>query len=195
MRQQKSFQTQNDALNTKNRELVELLSLILRKRDENDHYDNSIPRNTDFSKHKIQKVLDLLPKLTMLLNAIKKIIALFSTVFMIDCKLTGEGHFGIECVDQVHVISVDNSFGPKPFIYQNGREVSIIDLNDNDECFLPLCSCIHPSKLRWYKLKNPELYDRCFTDQCNNQHNICLNKPNNSKCMLRNRMCIDFNRH
>ena len=138
------------------------------------------------------KILNVLSKLVMILNIIKKVIALFSTAFMTDCKLFGDGHFGIECIDQVRVISVDNSFNNRPFITQNGIEISIDKLNEKDECLLPLCSCIHPSTLRWNSIKYPELYERCFTDQCNNFDNICFNKPNGSKCQMRNRMCMDI---
>ena len=129
----------------------------------------------------------------MVLNIIKMIIALFSTVFMVDCKLTGEGHFGIQCLDQIRVFSVDDPFTKRPHIHQNGQEISVEDLDNKQECLLPLCSCIHPAKLRWHKVKDPELYERCFYNQCDNLDNECLNKPNGSKCMMRNRMCIDIN--
>ena len=141
----------------------------------------------------IRKILKLLPNLIMVLNIMKKIIALFSTIFMIDCKLTGEGHFGIDCIDQVRVLSADNWVDYEPNIVQNGKEISIHDLNAINECLLPFCSCIHPSTLRWNKIKNPELYARCFQNQCDNPDNICVNKPNNSKCMMKNRMCADIN--
>ena len=85
-----------------------------------------------------------------------------STAFMIDCKLTGEGHFGIDCIDQIRVFSVDNPWIRKPAIHQNGKEILIRDLDEKDQCLLPLCSCIHPAKLRWYKIKSPVLYKRCF---------------------------------
>ena len=134
------------------------------------------------------KTMDILP-----IKMIMVFIALFSTTFMIICKLTGDGHFGIECIGQVRVISVDNSIDVKPYIYQDGKEINIDILNDKDECLLPFCSCIHPSILRWNSLKYPELYERCFYDQCKNPDNICLNKPNNSKCMMRNKMCLDIN--
>ena len=98
-----------------------------------------------------------------------------STLFMIDCKVTGEGHFGIDCIDQVRVLSVADAFMDKPYIYQHGAEVAIDDLNNKDEC-LPYCSCIQPSRLRWHKIKRPELYARCFQNQCNNPDNVCLNK-------------------
>ena len=88
---------------------------------------------------KLIKLCDIIPKLAIILNAIKKIIALFSTIFMIDCKLTGEGHFGLECIDQVRVISVDNSLLRKPHIHQNGEEISIELLNQREECLLPSC--------------------------------------------------------
>ena len=147
----------------------------------------------DSCNKRMKRILNLLPTFLTLLSIIKKIIALFSTAFMIDCKLFGEGHFGIQCLDQVRVITVDNSYDKKPLIHQNGKRVSIDDLNKQNECLLPLCSCIHPSTLRWNSIKYPELYERCFHDQCNNPTNICLNKPNNSKCQMRHRMCIDIN--
>ena len=152
------------------------------------------PSYTGSCNNRIKKILKLLPKLTILLNVLKKMIALFSTIFMIDCKLTGEGHFGIECLDQVRVISVDHSFHSKPNIYQHDKEFSIDHLNDKDECLLPYCSCIHPSKLRWHKIKTPELYSKCFQNQCNEPDTICLNKPNNSKikCVMRSRTCINM---
>ena len=43
---------------------------------------------------KMSKIWNLISKLTFCLNLMRKIIALFSTVFMVDCKLTGNGHFG-----------------------------------------------------------------------------------------------------
>ena len=112
---------------------------------------------------KLKKLSIILPKLTLILNVIKKLVALFSTIFMLDCKLTGEGHFGIECIDQVRVISVDNSLYGNPCIYQNRIKVSIDELNSRQECLLPLCSCIHPATLRWHSNKTTKIIQQMFS--------------------------------
>ena len=49
------------------------------------------------------KMNNILPKLTMALSSFRKIVALWSTGYMIDCKLTGDGNLGAQCVNQVKV--------------------------------------------------------------------------------------------
>ena len=152
------------------------------------------------------KFCGILSKLTISLNTIRKVVALWSTGYMLDCKLTDGGHLGAECANNIRVIPVtitgvvngrrDVHLGAT--ITQNGVTSKIRELDEKDECFSPYCSCIHPSKLLSYKIRNRKLYNQCFNDQCTNTQSPqkCDKDPSEpngtSYCRMRSRQCANM---
>ena len=51
-------------------------------------------------------------------------------------------------------------------------------------------SCIHPSRLDLHKIKHPEIYEKCFHDQCKTSK--CDSAPQGSYCSMKNRHCANI---
>ena len=134
-----------------------------------------------------KKMCYLLPKCTITLNGIRKCIALWSTAFMVDCKLSDGGHFGAECTSNVRVIPIDEF----TTIHQDGKIIKPWMYRYNfKDCFLPYCSAIHPSRLDRNKIKNRDVYEKCFDDQCETA--TCDKAPSEAKCAMNTRSAIDI---
>ena len=127
------------------------------------------------------KVLhQILLKCTFAINGIRKGVALWSTAFMVDCKLTDGGHLGPECMTDIRVLQSDQG----THIYQNNIEHHIPALDAKNECLLPYCSAIHPSRLNMYKIKHPDIYEKCFYDPCKSVDIKCDAAPSYAKCEM-----------
>ena len=134
-----------------------------------------------------KKMFELIPKCTLTLNGIRKCVALWSTAFMIDCKLTDGGHFGAECTSNIRVIPADLT----TIIHQHHDERLIMEFDiDQKNCFLPYCSAIHPSTLDRNRIKHPEIYKKCFSDQC--EAAKCDKAPSNAKCEMKSRSATNI---
>ena len=129
----------------------------------------------------------------IILNLLKKLMALFSTAFMIDCKFTEHGgHLGIQCTQQHTVKHIEDFATDSTFVLRDAEKVSILYLNQLDECYLPSCSAIHPKELEIIKRTQHNEYLKVIGNPCKHKNTICDQPSIHSKCGTMTRYCKDI---
>ena len=119
-----------------------------------------------------------------ILNVLKKLMALFSTAFLIDCKFTKHGgHLGIECTQEHTVKHIEDFATHHTFVIRNnGERIAISELNQMDYCYLPSCSAMHPKELEVIKRTKHNEYLKVIGNPCDRQDAICGHSSSDSKC-------------
>ena len=126
----------------------------------------------------------------IVLNLLKKVMALFSTAFMIDCKFTEHGgHLGIQCTQQHTVKHIEDFATDSTFVWREGQRISISYLNKMDECYLPSCSAMHPEELEIIKRTHHNEYLKVTGNPCERENIICEQPSIDSKCGTMTRYC------